>query len=88
MQQIPRSNIEIKPMFRATPASEFVIDIVDILELEPYDEINTLEGWKKSKDITLNDIIIDEENNKYSVSNIIYKWDKLNIHLGGIINNA
>ena len=75
-------------MFRATPASEKIIETFDILELEPYDEINTLEGWKKSKDITLNDIIIDEENNKYSVSNIIYKWDKLNIHLGGIINNA
>ena len=75
-------------MFRATPASEFVIDIVDTLELEPYDEINTLEGWKKSKDITLNDIIIDEENNKYFISDMIYKWDKLKIYLGGIVNNV
>ena len=75
-------------MFRATPASEFVIDIADTLKLEPYDEINTLEGWKKSKDIALNDIIIDEENNKYFISDIIYKWDKLKIYLGGIVNNV
>ena len=86
LQQIPRSNIEIKPMFRATPASEKIIETSNILELEPYDEINTLEGWKKFKNISLNDILIDEENNMYPIINIINKWDKSIIYLGGRVN--
>ena len=63
MQQIPRSNIEIKPLFRAPMASEYKKEFENSLELNLYDKVETQRGWVYAKDLTDKDILIDEDNN-------------------------
>ena len=62
MQQIPRSNIEVKPMFRAPVAKEYSKEFENKLELNLYDEVETQRGWVKAKDLILSDVLIEENN--------------------------
>lgn len=75
MQQIPRSNIEVKPLFRAPIASEYIKEFENQIELGLYDEVETKRGWIKAKDLIPSDMLIDE--NTYlpikSINNINYK---------------
>lgn len=57
LQQLPRSDITVKPMFRATPASQKEIEFENSISLSPYDEVETLNGWKKVKELQIGDII-------------------------------
>lgn len=86
LQQIPRSNIEIKPMFRATMASEYIKETTNILTLTPYESIFTNNGYKKAKDLNVLDVLIDEDNNKYSISNLNKNLDNVEIELKEVIN--
>lgn len=61
MQQIPRSNVEIKPMFKATNASEFTETFNDNLVINPWNQVETLDGWRKAKDLKVGDTIICED---------------------------
>lgn len=71
LQQIPRSNIQIKPIFKAPSASERIENIIDKLILNPYDSLETVNGWVKVKDLNIGDKIKDEESSQLLViSNI------------------
>lgn len=68
LQQIPRANIEIKPMFRAPISSNYIIEATNYIELGPQEEINVKNiGWKKIKDLKIEDFILDEDNNEYKI---------------------
>lgn len=75
MQQIPRSNIEVKPLFRAPTASEYEKEFESQIELGLYDEVETKRGWIKAKDLNPSDVLIGE--NTYLpikfINNIDYK---------------
>ena len=75
MQQIPRSNIEVKPLFRAPIASEYEKEFDTQLELNLYDEVETKRGWVKVKDLILSDVLMGENNylKIKSINNINYK---------------
>lgn len=78
LQQIPRANIEIKPMFRAPISQIKEIEFDSQLELSPYEEIETDKGWVKAKDLKLNHCIIDC--NKI-IKNIYNKNNKIIIEI-------
>lgn len=61
LQQIPRANLEIKPMFKTPSASEKIEEIEDELKLNPYDSIETTNGWIKAKQLKVGDEILEEE---------------------------
>lgn len=63
MQQIPRSSLDIKPMFVAPKEKEEIIDVLDKITLKYDDELETLEGWKKAKILNIGDIIKGEDHN-------------------------
>lgn len=76
MQQIPRSNIEVKPLFRAPTASEYIKEFDNRIELGLYDEVETQNGCVKAKNLKVKDSLILEDNKKgiiKSIKTISYK---------------
>lgn len=83
LQQLPRSDISIKPMFRATPSYEKEIEFEDSIILNMYEEIETDNGWVKVKDLKVGDKIKDnnltiKEINKLEGSSIKLDFGGLN----------
>ena len=72
-------------MFRASKASEYIEDTQNnnFIKLYPYDTIQTQKGPICAKDLSLDDVLIDEENIKFPIINIIKEWDKIAIFFGG-----
>lgn len=70
LQQIPRANIQIKPMFMVPPEAEKIIDIEDKLDLFKYETVNTNRGWIRAEELNLRDYIITEDNERLYIENI------------------
>ena len=81
MQQIPRANVQIKPLFKAPEASEKIEEVENTLSLFKYEEVNTDRGWIKSEYLTLEDILIDEENNLIPILEINDRGYKLDVSI-------
>lgn len=76
LQNIPRSDIKIKPMFRAPKASETIKEFDNIIDLDLYDEVETQNGWVKAKDLNFQDHLMLEDNKKgliKSIKTVSYK---------------
>lgn len=80
MQQIPRANIEIKPMFKAPNSSIEEVDVDSILYLNYYDEVETLNGWVKAKDIKNTDVLITNQGTT-NIKDVIEVDSQIQIHL-------
>ena len=61
LQNIPRSDISIKPMFRAPKASEIVKEFDNSITLNMYDEVETQQGWVKAKELKVQDSLLLED---------------------------
>ena len=73
MQQIPSHLKEIRMMFKAC-SKENIIELSDNFYEVPYtDEVETIEGWKKVKELVVGDKIINSENEYDTIKNIINK---------------
>lgn len=70
LQNIPRSDIKIKPMFRAPKASETIKEFDNIIDLDLYDEVETQNGWVKAKNLKVKDSLILEDNKKGIIKSI------------------
>ena len=65
LQQIPRSNLEIKPMFKTPSASEKIEEVENKIILNPYDSIKIKgKGWVHARELVLEDEIIEEESSQ------------------------
>ena len=62
MQNIPSHNKDIRRMF--TGSGDVKVQFENVLSLLPFDEVKTNNGFKKGKDLTLDDTIICD-NNKF-----------------------
>lgn len=81
LQQIPRANVQIKPIFKAPEKSERIEEVKSKLSLFKYEMINTNKGWVKSEGLTLEDILIDEENNLIPILEINDRGYKLDVSI-------
>ena len=68
LQNIPSHNKDIRPMFISSTTS--TLEFEDSVELFNYDKVRTREGYKFAKDLTCNDIIIDDNSNALTIENI------------------
>lgn len=68
MQNIPSHNKDIRRMF--TGSNDIKLEFENILNLLPFDEIKTNSGFKKVKDLILDDIIICDNNKSIRIKSI------------------
>lgn len=81
LQQLPRSDITIKPMFRATPSYEKELEFDSQLELSPYDEIEIDCGvWIKAKNLTKENHLILEDGTKIIINSLQLSGDKITVY--------
>lgn len=69
-------------MFTAPEESERIEEVNNSLFLFKYEELNTTRGWVKVRDLTLEDVLIDEENNQVNIIEINDKGYKVEIIIG------
>ena len=82
VQQIPSNIKDIRPMFTADIEHiEYIEDNDNILSLDLYDSIKTLNGYVKAKELTNNDIIITSDTVQYNIKDIHKEDDKVIITL-------
>lgn len=44
-------------------------------------EVNTINGWKYSVDLTINDILINDDNEQVIIKNIIKENNQINVYI-------
>lgn len=81
MQNIPRSDISIKPMFRAPKASEIVKEFDTSIALNMYDEVETQQGWVKAKELKIQDSLLLEDGVIGKIVNIIGTNNKIQLEV-------
>jgi DNA polymerase I-like protein with 3'-5' exonuclease and polymerase domains len=81
LQQIPARNKEIRMMFCAPKEQEIIKEFDSYLELEDVDEVETLEGWKKARDLKIGDVLRLEEDKEIEIKNISNKDYKIIIRV-------